>query len=76
MLTNDLVGDELRAKLDKCGRVPAANDVKYMFLTKVGGGPVLQTVEDSVIDLDHWAAYAYADHRLETPADDYRVTAP
>ena len=51
MLTNDLVGDELRAKLDKCGRVPAANDVKYMFLTKVGGGPVLQTVEDSVIDL-------------------------
>ena len=38
-------------KLGKCGRVPAANDVKYMFLTKVGGGPVLQTVEDSVIDL-------------------------
>ena len=51
MQANELIGQELRTKLDKCGRVPAANDVKYMFLTKVGGGPVPQTVEDSVIDL-------------------------
>ncbi len=51
MEAHTLVGEELMDKLGKCGRVPAANDVKYMFLTKVGGGPVLQTVEDSVIDL-------------------------
>lgn len=47
----ELLPAELQEALSKCGRVPAANDVKYMFLTKVGGGPIEQTVEGSVLDL-------------------------
>ena len=46
-----LVPPEFAEKLSKCGRTPASGDVKYMFVTKVGCGPIEQTVEDSVIDL-------------------------
>ncbi len=44
---------ELDAKLQKCGRAPASGDVKYMFLTKVGCGPIaVSSAEESVLDLE------------------------
>lgn len=36
--------------LDKCGRVPVAGDVKYMFITKSGPGPINVGIEHSLLD--------------------------
>ncbi len=41
---------ELIAKLDQTGRVPLAGDVKYIFCTKCGPGPLRQPAEESLLD--------------------------
>jgi diphosphomevalonate decarboxylase len=46
----DLIPAELLAKLDKCGRAPVAGDVKYMFHTKSGPGPIHQPLSEAVLD--------------------------
>jgi diphosphomevalonate decarboxylase len=45
-----LIIPELLAKLDKTGRVPFAGDVKYIFYTKSGPGPICQPLEESLLD--------------------------
>lgn len=46
-----LVPDELMKMCDKTGRRCTVGDVKYCFVTKPGPGPVLQPIEESLIDL-------------------------
>lgn len=43
---------ELLSKLDATGRSPRSGDVKYMFLTKSGPGPIRQPREDSLLNED------------------------
>lgn len=45
-----LIPAELAAKLDKTGRNPAAGDVKYVFVTKSGPGPLRQPLSESLLD--------------------------
>ena len=45
-----LVSLELTAKLNSTGRVPTAGDVKYIFLTKSGPGPIKQPLSESLLD--------------------------
>ena len=45
-----LLGPELVAKLDKTGRLPTAGDVKYIFLTKSGPGPIRQPLSESLLN--------------------------
>jgi hypothetical protein len=47
---DSLVSAELLAKLEAAGRIPSAGDVKYVFLTKSGPGPIAQPVEESLLD--------------------------
>lgn len=49
-LESSLVPPELIARIDATGRVPAAGDVKYMFLTKAGPGPIRQPSSESLLD--------------------------
>ena len=37
-------------KLDATGRVPKAGDVKYIYTTKAGPGPLCQPVSESLLD--------------------------
>jgi hypothetical protein len=37
-------------RLHATGRVPRAGDVKYVFVTKSGPGPVRQPLEESLLD--------------------------
>jgi len=46
-----LLPAELLTKMDSAGRVPAAGDVKYMFYTKSGPGPVLQPLEEAILSV-------------------------
>lgn len=48
--TDALVPPELIEKLDKTGRAPVPGDVKYVFLTKSGPGPIRQPLEESLLD--------------------------
>lgn len=41
---------EVFAKLDATGRVPHAGDVKYIYVTKSGPGPICQPAEESLLD--------------------------
>ena len=41
---------ELLSKLDATGRTPRSGDVKYLFLTKSGPGPIRQPWEESLLD--------------------------
>ena len=46
-----LLTPELIAKLDQAGRAPGrAGDVKYVFLTKSGPGPVPQDPSEALLD--------------------------
>lgn len=47
---DEIVPAELASKLEGAGRKPAAGDVKYVFLTKSGPGPVPQPVEESLLN--------------------------
>jgi hypothetical protein len=40
---------DMRSKLDATGRVPKAGDVKYIFSTRAGPGPVLQPASESLL---------------------------
>jgi diphosphomevalonate decarboxylase len=46
----ELIPAALSEKLERCGRVPAAGDVKYMFYTKSGPGPICQPIEEAILD--------------------------
>ncbi len=45
-----LIPDELKAKLDSTGRVPTPGDVKYIFTTKSGPGPISQPIDEILLD--------------------------
>eukprot|EP01041_Mallomonas_annulata_P009155 gene9155-18966_t len=45
-----LLTDDLVRKLDKAGRVPVAGDVKFVFLTRPGPGPIPQAITESLLD--------------------------
>jgi diphosphomevalonate decarboxylase len=47
---SEIIPADLLAKLDRCGRVPTAGDVKYMFHTKSGPGPIHQPLSEAVLD--------------------------
>ena len=47
---NVRLSEELLERLDATGRTPRSGDVKYMFLTKSGPGPVRQPYEESLLD--------------------------
>jgi diphosphomevalonate decarboxylase len=44
------IDPELMEKLIKVNRVPKYGDVKYIFNTKSGPGPILKGIEDSLLD--------------------------
>jgi diphosphomevalonate decarboxylase len=46
---SSLIPAELRAKLDETGRKPIAGDVKYVFLTKSGPGPIQQPMSEALL---------------------------
>lgn len=48
--TSQLVSPQLMSALDHTGRTPASGDVKYIFLTKSGPGPIRQPFEESLLD--------------------------
>lgn len=45
-----LLTAELKSRLDATGRKPQAGDVKYMFLTKAGPGPIPQPQGEALLD--------------------------
>jgi hypothetical protein len=45
-----LISEELAAKLEKTGKKPSPGDVKYIFHTKSGPGPLKQPIEESLLD--------------------------
>lgn len=45
-----IIPAQLREALRHTGRVPTAGDVKYIFLTKPGPGPLKQPIEESLLD--------------------------
>lgn len=47
--TAGLLPADLIAAMDKAGRVPAAGDVKYMFYTRSGPGPIRQPLEEAIL---------------------------
>ena len=47
---NALVPLELQELLSKTGRAPHAGDVKYIFNTRSGPGPIKQPLEESLLD--------------------------
>ena len=44
-----LVPAELISKLDETGRIPVAGDVKYIFLTKSGPGPIALPLSEALL---------------------------
>lgn len=48
---DSLLSAELKAKLAKTGRLPQGGDVQYVFLTKVGCGPIEQPATEHLIDV-------------------------
>lgn len=62
---------QLRESLKLTGREPAAGDIKYIFLTKPGPGPLKQPLEESLLDP--------ATGNLNPPSDKHKrlqITAP
>jgi hypothetical protein len=47
---DSLVPAELQTQLERTGRAPAAGDVKYIFNTRSGPGPIKQPLEESLLD--------------------------
>jgi diphosphomevalonate decarboxylase len=47
---NSLLPTALVAKLNETGRLPIPGDVKYIFLTKSGPGPISQPSSESLLD--------------------------
>ncbi len=47
----DLIPAALVEKLNKCGRVPTAGDVKFIFYTKSGPGPIEQPISEAILDV-------------------------
>ncbi len=47
---SELLPPSVMARLQSTGRVPRAGDVKYVFVTKSGPGPVRQPLEESLLD--------------------------
>ncbi len=47
---NTFVPAELNTRLAATGRIPKEGDVKYVFVTKSGPGPILQPAEESLLD--------------------------
>ena len=45
-----IIPAQLRDALKQTGRIPTAGDVKYIFLTKPGPGPLKQPLEESLLD--------------------------
>lgn len=41
---------DLAHKIDETGRISKAGDIKYIFTTKSGPGPIAQPLEESLID--------------------------
>lgn len=41
---------ELVSNLNQTGRVPVVGDIKYIFTTKPGPGPIRQPLEEALID--------------------------
>lgn len=48
---NSLIPEALLTRLQSTGRVAVPGDVKYVFLTRAGPGPVLQPLSESLIDV-------------------------
>ncbi len=49
-LSSNILSSELIAALDRTGRKPIPNDVKYMFYTKAGPGPIKQDDSESLLN--------------------------
>jgi hypothetical protein len=47
---DSILPEGLRTKLATTGRTPKADDVKYVFITKVGPGPINVSQEESLLD--------------------------
>lgn len=45
-----IIVSDLLKKLNKTGRIPSAGDVKYIFHTRSGKGPIRQPAEESLLD--------------------------
>jgi hypothetical protein len=45
-----LLSEELKVKLAATGRVPKSGDVKYVFVTKSGPGPISQPESERLLD--------------------------
>ncbi len=45
-----LLPTELQARLATTGRIPKPDDVKFVFLTKVGPGPINVPISESLLD--------------------------
>lgn len=52
------ISSELKTKLDATGRIPKAGDVKYMFLTRAGPGPIAQPETESLLNPETGEAVA------------------
>ena len=48
--SSSILSDDLIQSLNSTGRVPNAGDVKYIFLTKPGPGPICQPLRESLLD--------------------------
>eukprot|EP01038_Epipyxis_sp_PR26KG_P007312 gene7312-9962_t len=47
---DSLIPPELIKRINETGRIPIPNDVKYIFLTKSGPGPINQPLTESLLD--------------------------
>jgi len=47
---NQFLSNELIMKINETGRVAKPGDVKYVFTTKPGPGPILQDIQEALID--------------------------
>ncbi len=45
-----LIPSALFTALEQTGKIPTPGDVKYIFLTKPGPGPIKQPIEESLLD--------------------------
>lgn len=48
--SSELLSADLIAQLDDTGRQPTEGDVKYVFLTRCGPGPIQQPAEEALLD--------------------------
>lgn len=45
-----LIPSDLADQLDRTGRVPSAGDVKFIYVTRPGPGPINQPLSESLLD--------------------------